>query len=69
MMQVSRVLFLLRKVDCNDGISSYCRVLSAGLTALGVQVSMISGEINDNKSKNDRGSRRRACRNGCPCQL
>lgn len=48
------VLFLLRKVDCNDGIASYCQTLAAGLAARGISVSIISGHVNA-----DTGSQRR----------
>jgi glycosyltransferase involved in cell wall biosynthesis len=41
-----QVLFLLRKVDCNDGIASYCQTLAAGLASSGIPVSMVSGPIN-----------------------
>lgn len=41
-----RVLFLLRKVDCNDGIASYCQTLAEGLGDTGIAVDMVSGEIN-----------------------
>ena len=58
--QVSHVLFLIRKVDCNDGISTYCRVLSAGLMARGISVSMISGEINDNGSNTNRQAQKKS---------
>jgi hypothetical protein len=52
-----RVLFLLRKVDCNDGIASYCQTLAEGLVDTGVPVDMVSGEVNvepgEEKRRND----------------
>ncbi len=39
------VLFLLRKVDCNDGIAAYCDTLIAGLRNSGDEVLIVSGPV------------------------
>lgn len=41
-----KILFLLRKVDCNDGIASYCRTLATGLRNVDVSTVMVSGQVN-----------------------
>ena len=46
-----RVLFLLRKMDSNDGITSYCETLADGLRAAGVPVDLICAEINSKPSE------------------
>ena len=40
-----RVLFLLMKIDCNDGITSYCETLAGGLKAADVPVDLVCGGI------------------------
>jgi glycosyltransferase involved in cell wall biosynthesis len=40
-----KILVLLRKVDCNDGISSYCQTLASGLSNNDIDTHIISGPI------------------------
>jgi glycosyltransferase involved in cell wall biosynthesis len=39
------ILFLLRKVDCNDGIATYCDTLITGLRARGDDIVLVSGPV------------------------
>jgi len=39
------ILFLLKRVDCNDGVSSYCETLLTGLKANGDRVVIVSGPV------------------------
>jgi glycosyltransferase involved in cell wall biosynthesis len=39
------ILFLLRKVDCNDGIAAYCDTLITGLRGSGDDVLIVSGPV------------------------
>jgi glycosyltransferase involved in cell wall biosynthesis len=39
------VLFLLKRVDCNDGVSSYCETLLTGMKANGDKNVIVSGRI------------------------
>ena len=40
------VLFLFRRVDCNDGIASYCETLIRGLQKRGARIIIASGIVN-----------------------
>ena len=45
-MKDSRTLgFLLKRVDCNDGVSSHCEILISGLKAAGWKVILITGAV------------------------
>jgi phosphoserine phosphatase len=39
------ILLLLKRVDCNDGIASYCETLIKGLKARGDRVVIVSGPV------------------------
>jgi glycosyltransferase involved in cell wall biosynthesis len=39
------VLLFLRRVDCNDGVASYCETVIRGLTARGYRVVVVSGPV------------------------
>jgi glycosyltransferase involved in cell wall biosynthesis len=39
------ILLLLRRVDCNDGVSAYVESLITGLTGLGDRVVIVSGDV------------------------
>ncbi len=41
------VLLLLRRVDCNDGVASYCETLIKGLNARGDRVVLVSGPVTE----------------------
>lgn len=38
--------FLLKRVDCNDGVASHCETLIRGLRAAGLRVILITGAVN-----------------------
>ena len=40
--------FLLKRVDCNDGVASHCETMIRGLKALGWKVILITGPVNYN---------------------
>lgn len=40
--------FLLKRVDCNDGVASHCETMIRGLKALGWKVVLITGPVNYN---------------------
>jgi len=40
--------FLLKRVDCNDGVASHCETLMRGLKAMGWRVVLITGPVNYN---------------------
>lgn len=48
------ILFLLRKVNCNDGIASYCQGLAEGLKTRGINVYMVSGPVYDSDNTKSR---------------
>lgn len=54
------ILFLLRKVNCNDGIASYCQGLAEGLKLRGVKVFMVSGPVYDSDNTQSREAKIRA---------
>lgn len=39
------ILFLLKQVNCNDGIASFCQVLAQGLSSKDARVFMVSGRV------------------------
>ena len=41
------VLLLLKRVDCNDGVASYCETLINGLNARGDRVVIVSGPVTE----------------------
>jgi len=41
------VLFLLRRMDCNDGVASYCETIISGLAARGDKVVIVSGPVTE----------------------
>ena len=41
------VLLLLRRVDCNDGVASYCETVIRGLVAKGDRVVIVSGPVTE----------------------
>lgn len=41
------VLLLLKRVDCNDGVASYCETLIKGLNARGDRVVIVSGPVTE----------------------
>jgi len=41
----ANVLFLVEVVHCNDGISSYIETLATGLKARGINIHLVSGEV------------------------
>lgn len=41
------ILFLLKRVDCNDGVASYCETIIRGLTSRGDKVVIISGPVTE----------------------
>ena len=41
----STVLLFLRRVDCNDGVASYCETMVKGLNARGHRVVIVSGPV------------------------
>lgn len=41
------VLFLLKRLDCNDGVSSYCETIIKGLAARGDKVVIVSGPVTE----------------------
>jgi glycosyltransferase involved in cell wall biosynthesis len=45
MEQQKTVGFLLRRVDCNDGVASHCETLIRGLKAVGWKVVLITGAV------------------------
>ena len=50
--RVQCVGFLLRRVDCNDGIASHCETLMRGLRESSVKIILITGPVNfDAKTK------------------
>lgn len=57
MSDSTTVLFLLKRVDCNDGVSSYCETLLTGMKAKGDKVIVISGRVT---SSAETEARRRA---------
>ena len=46
MKQQKTVGFLLKRVDCNDGVASHCETLMRGFKALGWRVVLITGPVN-----------------------
>lgn len=40
-----KIMFLLRKLNCNDGIAAYCETLATGLGGKGVAVDLVVGEV------------------------
>ena len=48
------VAFLLKRVDCNDGITSHCETLIRGLSASGWKVILITGKIGYDESSKKR---------------
>lgn len=48
------VLFLFYKMDCHDGIASYCDALVGGLSKFNVAVYIVSGSINFDESTKGR---------------
>ena len=40
-----KIVFLLKRVDCNDGVASYLELLTAGLRARGDRITIISGPV------------------------
>ena len=46
MKQQKIVGFLLKRVDCNDGVASHCETLMRGFKALGWRVVLITGPVN-----------------------
>lgn len=45
MRQQKTVGFLLKRVDCNDGVASHCEILIRGLRAAGWRVVLITGAV------------------------
>jgi glycosyltransferase involved in cell wall biosynthesis len=48
MQQQKTVGFLLKRVDCHDGVSSHCETLIRGLKAIGWNVVLITGPVSYN---------------------
>ncbi len=48
MQKQKTVGFLLKRVDCNDGVASHCETMIRGLKALGWKVILITGPVNYN---------------------
>jgi glycosyltransferase involved in cell wall biosynthesis len=46
MAQQKTVGFLLKRVDCNDGVASHCETLMRGFKAVGWRVVLITGPVN-----------------------
>ncbi|MEK0181077.1 glycosyltransferase family 4 protein [Microcoleus anatoxicus] len=46
MEQQKTVGFLLKRVDCNDGVASHCETLMRGFKAVGWRVVLITGPVN-----------------------
>lgn len=49
-----RVLFLLRKITCNDGIASYCETLASGLSSASAPVHLLCGLIECEPAEQER---------------
>jgi Glycosyltransferase Family 4 len=45
--------FLLKRVDCNDGVASHCETIIRGLKALGWMVILITGPVNYDAGSED----------------
>jgi len=45
--------FLLKRIDCNDGVASHCESLIRGLKALGWRVILITGSVNYDAGSED----------------
>jgi glycosyltransferase involved in cell wall biosynthesis len=45
--------FLLKRVDCNDGVASHCETLIRGLKAVGWRVVLITGSVNYDAGSED----------------
>ena len=45
--------FLLKRVDCNDGVASHCESLIRGLKAVGWRVVLITGQVNYDAGSED----------------
>lgn len=39
------IAFILKRVHCNDGVSSHCETLIAGLKAFGWKIVLITGPV------------------------
>jgi len=48
MYKQKTVGFLLKRVDCNDGVASHCETLMRGFKAMGWRVVLITGPVNYN---------------------
>ncbi|WP_084705245.1 glycosyltransferase family 4 protein [Beijerinckia mobilis] len=55
------ILFLLKRVDCNDGVASYCQTLVEGLSARGDEAYIYSGSVTQYYGSATRYERIRRC--------
>ncbi len=53
MKKQKTVGFLLKRVDCNDGVASHCQTIIRGLKAVGWRVVLITGAVNYDAGSED----------------